>query len=162
VEIERGKRLSVGPAVTQQVQSPVADMHSLNFIAKMRECSRIDEENEKIISKLTHVPSTVLNQTEIHEHVEKSKKFLQMISRKGKVPAEQLTKLRDLFLRKQFPKVSSKLDLTTGGDESQLKKASLDLPIQQSKDTTNASTVLEEDSRVLPAIEDKKQQKKMA
>ena len=162
MEIERGKRLSVGPAVTQQVQSPVADMHSLNFIAKMRECSRIDEENEKIISKLTHVPSTVLNQTEIHEHVEKSKKFLQMISRKGKVPAEQLTKLRDLFLRKQFPKVSSKLDLTTGGDESQLKKASLDLPIQQSKDTTNASTVLEEDSRVLPAIEDKKQQKKMA
>lgn len=51
-------------------------MHSLNFIAKMRECSRIDEENEKIISKLTHVPSTVLNQSEIQEHVEKNKKFL--------------------------------------------------------------------------------------
>lgn len=115
--------------MTTQVPSPVADMHSLNFIAKMRECTRIDEENEKIISKLTQVPSTVLNQTEIHDHVEKNKKFLQMISRKGKVPADQLTKLRDLFLRKQFPKVSSKLDLTSGGDESQLKKASLDLPI---------------------------------
>jgi len=51
-------------------------MHSLNFTAKMRECTRIDEENEKIISKLTHVPSTVLNQTEIQEHIDKSKKFL--------------------------------------------------------------------------------------
>jgi len=86
-----------------------------------------------------------------------------MISRKGKVPAEQLTKLRDLFLRRQFPKVSSKLDLNTSGVEySQLQKPSLDFPIQQSKDTTNASTALEEDSRVLPAIEDKKQLKKMA
>ena len=80
-----------------------------------------------------------------------------MISRKGKVPADQLTKLRDLFLRRQFPKVSSKLDLNTSADSQ---KPSLDLPIQQSKDTTNASTALGEDS--LPAIEDKKQAKKMA
>ena len=45
----------------------MAEMHSLNFFAKVRECSRIDHENDKLVSKLSTVPSTVLNQTELQE-----------------------------------------------------------------------------------------------
>lgn len=76
MDIERGKRLSVGPAQAPMklFVSPVEEMHSLNFVNKVKECNRIDDENEKLVSKLTSVPSTVQNQSELIEHWEEKKK----------------------------------------------------------------------------------------
>ena len=164
MDIERGKRLSVGPAQAPMklFVSPVEEMHSLNFVNKVKECNRIDDENEKLVSKLTSVPSTVQNQSELIEHWEENKKFLKMISRTGKDGVDDVSKHRDLYLKKAFNKVSSKLELnatsgynTERGAASQLKETSFNHQLDNSmdialnsKDTANTSTLKEEDSKM--------------
>ena len=85
VDIDKGKRLSVGPASLNHktIVSPVEEMHSLNFGYKMREYSRIDEENEKLIHILGSTSSAVIKRDQLIEHQELTKKLNNMLS-KGK------------------------------------------------------------------------------
>ena len=71
VDIDKGKRLSVGPAYVNPkdkgIISPVEEMHSLNYVRKMQEFKQIDHENERLIAKLSEAPSAVLSQSDLQE-----------------------------------------------------------------------------------------------
>lgn len=85
-----------------------------------------------------------------------------MISRTGKDGVDDVSKHRDLYLKKAFNKVSSKLELnatsgynTERGAASQLKETSFNHQLDNSmdialnsKDTANTSTFKEEDSKM--------------
>jgi len=65
VDIDRGKRLSVGPAGFKPLMTD--DLHSLNFGNKVREYSRIDQDNEKLMVRLKAAPTSVQSITNLME-----------------------------------------------------------------------------------------------
>ena len=66
-EIDKGRWLSVGPAHMQNKMptSPVEEMHSLNFVSKVREYTRIDQENEKLIQRLSNTSTGIVRREEL-------------------------------------------------------------------------------------------------
>ena len=59
-------------------------MHSLNYVNKVKESTRIDSENDKIIQILSQTPSAILKRDELITHQELLKKLNHMLSRKSK------------------------------------------------------------------------------
>jgi hypothetical protein len=104
LDIDKGKQLSV---VSSHVQPAIDELHSLNFVSKAREYSRIDSDNEKLLSKLSHTTTAIHSRAELSDHWELNKKLLKMLSRKDKSPVEQVCKFRDLYLSKVFGSISS-------------------------------------------------------
>ena len=92
----------MGPAALspKALMSPVEELHSLNFVSKVREYSRIDEENERLIQLLSQSPTSVQNRAELIDHWEKNKQILRMIGKKGKIGIEEASKSRDHYLKK--------------------------------------------------------------
>lgn len=88
MEIDKGKRLSVGPSTSKAVLSPVEEMHSLNFVNKVKEFTRIEKENERIIYVLSQAPAAILGRDELVGHQELNKKLSKMLSKNSKNSVE--------------------------------------------------------------------------
>jgi hypothetical protein len=114
------------------VVSPVEELHSLNLGIKVKEYSRIDEENERIINKLSATSVGVDSLTELTDRWEHNKKIFKMISRKDKIGVDQVAKLRNDYLKKTYSsRFQSKLESTSLGED----KVNKDSHFTTSKDT---------------------------
>ena len=86
-------------------------MHSLNFLSKLKECVRIDQENERLIHLLGVTEPSIGKHKELLELWEEQKRLRKMISKRERNSVGEVAKIRDMYLKKTFSKVGSKVDI---------------------------------------------------
>eukprot|EP00347_Sterkiella_histriomuscorum_P012409 403368689 len=109
-EIQQGRLLSVGkskiPINDKTLNSPVAIMNSLNFTKKLKDLKVIDDQNQKMISKLNSPRKTISNKILGKEwmNIQRLKK---MISKQNRQDSKQIQESRIHYLQKNFSNMLS-------------------------------------------------------